>query len=278
MLTRRTSYLLLLPAAAIYGGLFVAAAVYFFMLSFWSVRSFRVVPDFTFANYVKTFTTHLGSGERTLLIAFTIATAATVLGFYYAWIIRFRAGRWAPALLFIALITLFGGYLMKIYAWKTMLGSDGAVNSALIAVGLITQPFEALLYSPAAVIITLTHFLLPFAILPIAAALRGINDAEIESARDLGAGPWPVLRDIVIPRARTGIMASFALCFLISVGDYFTPLLVGGKMAMVGQLIAPQFGTYFNWPLGSAMSFGILGVSLVVLAFVNAGLSLVGRQ
>lgn len=278
MLSRRTSYLLLLPAAAIYGGLFVAAAVYFFMLSFWSVRGFRVVPGFTLGNYVKTFTTHLGSGEKTLLIAFVIATAATVLGFYYAWIIRFRAGRWAPALLFIALITLFGGYLMKIYAWKTMLGSDGAVNSALIATGLITQPFEALIYSPTAVIITLTHFLLPFAILPMVAALRGIGDAEIESARDLGAGSWPVLRDVIIPRARTGIMASFALCFLISVGDYFTPLLVGGKMAMVGQLIAPQFGTYFNWPLGSAMSFGILAVSLVVLAAVNAGLSLVGRQ
>lgn len=278
MLSRRTSYLLLLPAAVIYGGLFVAAAVYFFMLSFWSVKSFRVVPGFTLNNYIKAFTTHLGSGETTLLIAFAIATTATVLGFYYAWIIRFRAGRWAPALLFIALITLFGGYLMKIYAWKTMLGSDGAINSALLAIGLIDRPFETLIYSPTAVIITLTHFLLPFAILPMVAALRGIADAEIESARDLGAGSWPVLRDVIIPRARTGIMASFALCFLISVGDYFTPLLVGGKMAMVGQLIAPQFGTYFNWPLGSAMSFGILAVSLAVLALVNAGLSLVGRQ
>ena len=76
MLTRRTSYLLLLPAAAIYGGLFVAAAVYFFILSFWSVRGFRVVPGFTLSNYVKTFTTHLGSGEKTLLIAFAIASSA----------------------------------------------------------------------------------------------------------------------------------------------------------------------------------------------------------
>lgn len=278
MLGRRASYLLIFPAAAIYGGLFVAAAVYFFILSFWSVKSFRVVPDFTLGNYAKTFSAHLGSGEKTLVIAFAIATAATLLGFFYAWVIRFRAGSFAPVLLFIALITLFGGYLMKIYAWKTMLGSDGAINSALIALGIIDQPFEALLYSPTAVIITLTHFLLPFAILPIVASLRGITDAEIEAARDLGASGWSVLRDVVIPRARTGLMASFALCFLISVGDYFTPLLVGGKMAMVGQLIAPQFGTYFNWPLGSAMSFSILAVSLVVLALVNGALSLVGRQ
>jgi spermidine/putrescine transport system permease protein len=277
MLSRRGSILLVLPAAVIYGGLFVAATVYFFILSFWSVKSFRVVADFTLKNYVKTFTTYLGSAEITFLIAFAIALAATVLGFYYAWLVRFRAGSWAPALLFIALITLFGGYLMKIYAWKTMLGESGAINSALMTVGLIDRPISVLLYSPVAVVITLTHFLLPFAILPIFASLRGITDAEIDSARDLGAGNGKVLKDIVIPRARPGIMAGFSLCFLISVGDYLTPQLVGGKMAMFGQLIAPQFGSFFYWPLGSAMSFSILAASLVFLALVYAVLARIGR-
>jgi len=277
MLGRRTSYLLILPAAVIYFGLFVSAALYFFVVSFWRVKSYRAVPAFTLQNYVKTFTTHLGSAETTLLIAFAIALSATLLGFYYAWLIRFRAGSWAPALLFIAMVTLFGGYLMKIYAWKTMLGGDGAINSALTALGLIDQPIRALFYSPIAVVITLTHFLLPFAILPITAALRGITDAEIESARDLGARGFEVMKDIIVPRARAGIMAGFALCFLISVGDYLTPMLVGGTMAMVGQLIAPQFGTYFNWPLGSAMSFSILSASLIILGIVYAALSRVGR-
>jgi len=277
MLSRRASYLLILPAAVIYVGLFVAAALYFFVLSFWSVKSFRVVPDFTFHNYARTVTTYLGSAELTLLIAFAIALSATVLGFYYAWLIRFRAGTWAPALLFIALVTLFGGYLMKIYAWKTMLGEDGAINSALMAAGLIDKPISALLYSPIAVIITLTHFLLPFAILPIFASLRGITDAEIDSARDLGAKGIAVMKDIIVPRARAGIMAGFSLCFLISVGDYLTPMLVGGKMAMFGQLIAPQFGTFFNWPMGAAMSFSILAVSLGLLALVYAALTRVGK-
>jgi spermidine/putrescine transport system permease protein len=278
MLGRRASYLLILPAGLIYVGLFVAASFYFFLLSFWRVRFFRVVPDFTLQNYVRTFTTHLGSAETTLLIAFAIALSATLLGFYYAWLIRFRAGSWGPALLFIALVTLFGGYLMKIYAWKTMLGGDGAINTALMALGLIRQPIEMLLYSPLAVVITLTHFLLPFAILPIFAALRGVTDAEIDSARDLGAGGYAVLTDVVVPRARAGIMAGFSLCFLISVGDYLTPMLVGGKMAMFGQLIAPQFGTFFNWPMGAAMSFSILAVSLVILGLVYAALSRIGRR
>ena len=277
MLSRRASYLLILPAAIIYVGLFVAAVLYFFVLSFWSVKSFRVVPDFTFHNYARTVTTYLGSAELTLLIAFAIALSATVLGFYYAWLIRFRAGSWAPALLFIALVTLFGGYLMKIYAWKTMLGEDGAINSALMALGLIDKPISALLYSPIAVIITLTHFLLPFAILPIFASLRGITDAEIDSARDLGAKGIAVMKDIIVPRARAGIMAGFSLCFLISVGDYLTPMLVGGKMAMFGQLIAPQFGTFFNWPMGAAMSFSILAVSLGLLVLVYAALTRVGK-
>jgi spermidine/putrescine transport system permease protein len=127
------------------------------------------------------------------------------------------------------------------------------------------------------VIITLTHFLLPFAILPIFASLRGITDAEIDSARDLGAKGIAVMKDIIVPRARAGIMAGFSLCFLISVGDYLTPMLVGGKMAMFGQLIAPQFGTFFNWPMGAAMSFSILAVSLGLLALVYAALTRVGK-
>jgi spermidine/putrescine transport system permease protein len=261
----RRSGWLLLPAFVIYGGLFVAAAGYFLLMSFWKVRLLKVVPEFTLANYGKVLTVNVGPFRYTLLLALAIASAATLLGFVYAWIIRFRAGGLAPTLLFIAMLTMFGGYLMKIYAWKTMLGSDGAINSALMAAGVVSAPIQALLYSPLAVVISLTHFLLPFTILPIFAALRGITDAEIDSARDLGAGAWRVLADIVVPRARNGITAAFALSYLLAVGDYLTAQLVGGRMAMYGQLIAPQFGTYFNWPLGSAMSFAILAASLAVV-------------
>lgn len=274
----RKSNLLLAPALVVYGGLFVAAAGYFFLMSFWKVKLFKVVPDFSLVNYSKVLAVNTGPFRTTLLLAFAIATSATILGFLYAWIIRFRAGRLGPPLLFIAMVTMFGGYLMKIYAWKTMLGGNGAINSALMELGLIDQPIEALLYSPFAVIISLTHFLLPFTILPIAAAMRGISDAEMESARDLGASGWRVLLDVTIPRSRNGIIAGFAIAYLLSIGDYLTAQLVGGKMAMYGQLIAPQFGTFFNWPLGSAMSFSILATSLVIVAAVHLLLSRIGRR
>lgn len=274
----RRSGLLLAPAFIIYGGLFVAAALYFFAMSFWTVKTFKLVPGFSLVNYQKVLTVNTGPFLTTLGIAFLIASVATLVGFLYAWIARFRAGRFSSILLFIALVTLFGGYLMKIYAWKTMLGGDGAINSALIATGIIGSPIEALLYSPAAVVISLSHFLSPFTILPAFAALRGITDAEIDSARDLGASPWRMLVDITIPRARSGIVAGFALAYLIAAGDYLTAQFVGGKMALYGQLIAPQFGTFFNWPLGAAMSFSILAASLLVIGTVSMLLSRVGRQ
>jgi spermidine/putrescine transport system permease protein len=273
----RRSGFLIAPALGVYGGLFVAAAIYFFVMSFWKVKVMKVVPDFTLQNYAKVLSVNTGPFLTTLLLALAIASFAALFGFVYAWIIRFRAGRLAEPLLFIAMVTMFGGYLMKIYAWKTMLGGDGAINSALVALGIVASPIEALLYSPVAVVVSLSHFLLPFTILPAYAALRGITDAEIESARDLGAGPLRILHDITIPRARAGIAAGFAIAYLISVGDYLTAQLVGGKMAMYGQLIAPQFGTYFNWPLGAAMSFSVLGVSLIVVALFTFLLSRIGR-
>ena len=122
--------------------------------------------------------------------------------------------------------------------------------------------------SPFAVAITLIYFLLPFAILPIYASMRGIGDIELDAARDLGAGGWRRLSDIIIPRCRPGIVAAFIICFLLTIGDYVTPILVGGKISMIGNMITPQFGQKFDWPLGAAMSFVTLAISLaVVIAF-----------
>jgi spermidine/putrescine transport system permease protein len=158
---------------------------------------------------------------------------------------------------------------MKIYAWKTILGNEGLLNSALVSLGVVDRPIAALLYSPGAVVVTLVHLVLPFAILPIYGAMRGISPIELEAARDLGARPWRVVRDVLVPRCRAGVVGAFAATFLLAAGDYVTPTLVGGKMTMIGNLIAPQFGQWFNWPLGAAMSFVMLAMALVVLALAN---------
>ena len=238
---------------------------FFVVVSFWQVEYFEMSTEPTIANYRDVFANYWRVMGFTVVLATATALLTTVLGFVFSFLARFRAGGWAQALLFIVLVTLFGGYLMKFYAWKTILGNEGVLNSALMAAGIISSPITSLLYSPQAVVVTLMHFNLPFAVLPIYASMRGISDSEVEAARDLGAGRWPVLSTVIVPRCQSGIVAAFSFVFLMVAGDYVTPLLVGGKQTMIGNLIAPQFGAQFNWPLGAAMSIVMLIAAVVII-------------
>ena len=171
MRDRGATYLLLAPAALIFGTLFILPLAYFLVISFWRVVLFKLKPDLTIANYLQVFELHLPTLLFTLGLALVIAVVTTCLGFVYAYLIRFKAGRFGPVLLFVALITLFGGYLMKIYSWMTILGITGVLNTALKALGLISEPLPWLFYNVGAVVLTLVNFLLPLAILPIYGAL-----------------------------------------------------------------------------------------------------------
>jgi len=257
------------PALAVFIVLFVAPLVYFFVVSFWTVRTLKMRPDFSIANYVETITEYGDVLANTLAVAFGIAILTTVLAFLFAFAIRFKLGRFANLFLLMTLITLFGGYLVKIYAWKSILGTDGVLNKAMLALGLIASPVNALVYSVNGVVITLTYFLLPFAVLPIYGSLRSIDDATLESARDLGAGSWATMRDVVLPQCQTGLMTAFTLSFLISVGDYVTPRFVGGGAALMGTFIENQFSFGFNWPLGSAMAFTTMFATLVLVLIMR---------
>jgi spermidine/putrescine transport system permease protein len=263
---------LLMPAALIFLGAFVAPLLYFLVISFWSVKARIMRPDLTLKNYIATWADYYDAMGSTLAIALAIGALTTLLAFGFAYAIRFKCGRFEAPLLFLALITLFGGYLVKIYAWKSILGREGILNQFLLWTGIIDEPLDALLYSVNAVVITLTYFLLPFAILPIYGNLRAIRPATIEAARDLGAGRWAVLRDIVVPQCEKGIVIAFTFAFLITAGDYVTPRFVGGGAAMMGHFIELQFSLGFNWPMGSAMAFTVMAVSLALVMLFRAGL------
>lgn len=268
------SRLLLLPAFGIFILFFVAPFIYFFVLSFWQVRLYKLSQDFSLINYAKALERYVPIYQLTFTVALAVALACVLLGILYAGVVRFKAGRWGTVLIFVPLMTLFGGYLVKIYAWKTILGINGILNGALKSIKLIDEPLTALFYSPLAVAITLVYFLLPFAILPIYASMRGIRDIELDAARDLGAGPWRRFSDIILPRCRPGVVSAFIICFLLTVGDYVTPILVGGKISMIGNMITPQFGQKFDWPLGAAMSFVTLVISVGFIAVFSMLISL----
>lgn len=274
----RSTYWLVAPSALIFCALFIAPMAYFVVVSFWQVEYFELSTEPTLANYRDVFANYWHVMGFTVVLATVTALLTTLLGFVFSFLARFRAGEWAQLLLFIVLVTLFGGYLMKIYAWKTILGNEGMLNSALLAMGIISSPITSLLYSPQAVVVTLMHFSLPFAVLPIYASMRGVSDSEVEAARDLGAGRWPILSTVIVPRCQSGIVAGFSFVFLMVAGDYVTPLLVGGKQTMVGNLIAPQFGAQFNWPLGAAMSIVMLIAAVAVIYLFRLLVALWGRQ
>ncbi|MBM3583845.1 MAG: ABC transporter permease [Alphaproteobacteria bacterium] len=266
---------MLAPAAAVFAVLFVAPFAFLFVVSFWRVKTFKLRPDFTFDNYADTFTKYLEPLVFTMAIGFAIATLTTALAFAFAYVIRFKAGRHGNALLVVTLVTLFGGYLVKIYAWKTILGTEGILNSALLALGLVREPLTIFIYNPGAVVVTLTHFLLPLAVLPIYGSLRGVRDITLEAARDLGARPARVFLDVVLPQCLPGVTAAFAFCFLIAAGDYVTPRYVGGPYtSMIGNFIEGQFSLKFDWPSGAAMAFTMLGACLACVAVSRALLGL----
>ncbi|MEX0809903.1 MAG: ABC transporter permease [Dongiaceae bacterium] len=251
-----------LPATLIFLLFFVGPFAYFAVMSFWSVSSYRISREFTFINYIDVYRDYFYSLGFTFAIALAIAVLTTVIAFAFAYLIRFRAGRWGPALLFVTLITMFGGYLVKIYAWRTILGTTGILNTGLLELGLTSEPLPWLLYNPGAVVTTLTHFLLPFSVLPIYGSLRGISDAQLAAARDLGARPIRTLLDIVLPQCELGLVVAFMLAFFIAAGDYITPRLVGGtSTAMVGNFVENQFITALNAPQSSALAVAILLIS-----------------
>lgn len=259
--------LLMAPAYAILTGLFVAPMALLFAVSFWTVRIFKLRPDFSLAAYENVLSDYSGVFVTTMMIGVATAIVCAVLGFVFAYGVRFRAGRFGDALIVTALITLFGGYLVKIYAWKAILSQDGIINSLLLRTGLVDAPIGWLIYNPGSVIVALVHFLLPFAILPIYAALRNVRDITLEAAHDLGASPAQTLVRVVLPQCRLGLFSAFAISFLSASGDYVTPMFLGGGSGtMIGQFIAQEFSTRFNWPEGAAMSFTSMGASLMILA------------
>ena len=266
---RATPLPLLLPSLAVFTFIFLAPLLYFFVVSFWRKKRFDLIPDATLSNYIKVFDDYSRPLWFTFVIALLIAVLTTVLAFCFAYVVRFKAGRYGVALLFVALITLFGGYLSKIYVWKTILGQTGILNSALILLGVIEEPIRAFLFNPVAVVITLVHFMLPLAVLPIYGSLRSIDDVPLRGARDLGASRLQVFWDIVLPQCRLGLMVAFTLTFLFAAGDWVTPKLVGGPYtSMIGTFIEFQYGSRFNQPLGSAMAFTVIAISLVIVGAV----------
>ncbi|MGF1444821.1 MAG: ABC transporter permease [Pikeienuella sp.] len=241
-------------------------------MSFWSRDGFDFDTTFTLLNYERI-------GDEPIFGAFLarsfwvsgMATVVTVLLCYpMAYYVAFHVKR--NKMLWVILMTLpfWTSYLLRVFAWKVILGYEGVVNSALLSVGLIGEPLEFLLYSQTAVIITLAHAWAAFAILPIYVSLEKIDRSLLEAAADLGDGPVRRFLRITLPLSLPGVIAATFLIFIPTTGDYITPALLGGPDgAMIGNLIQLQFGPVNNWPMGAALSIVLmLWIAAVALVFL----------
>ncbi len=201
-----------------------------------------------------------------MLMAAAIAGLATMLAYPIAYFLAFRAGSRAALYLTLLLIPFAVSYLLRVMAWKLMLGPQGGINSLLSFIGLTDEPIGLLLYSRPAVVITLVYIWIPFAALPIYAAMGRIDRSQLEAAADLGAGPWARFWRVTVPLSLPGVLATFFMVFIPTVGEYVTPALVGGPDGiMYGNIIQGFFTRSANWPLGSAMAMLMLVITLVLV-------------
>lgn len=244
----------------------------FLVYSFWDVQNYDIVSNWNIENWklIVEDEVYRDSLINTIRIAGFAAVIATVVAYLFAHAMRFHLRRWQETLLFLVIIALFSGYLVRIFAWRTLLGDKGIINEMLIKIGLIDDPLTFLLYNRIAAVIVLANFLVPLAILPIYSALQNIDEREVHAARDLGCTSGGAFRRVTLPLAWPGIAAAFALTFIIASADYLTPRLVGGvEGTMIGQTIATTFLDTFDWPAGAAVAFSALIVTLMIVTAVR---------
>ena len=243
-----------------------------FCYSFWSVSPDQnVVHQWNLANYSELArkSVYHETLLRSMWIAARVTFFALILGYPLAYYLSFRAGMRKALFYQLVIIPLWVSYLVRAYAWKTILGSDGVLNTLLQYVHVTKHPLEFLLYSPFAVVLTLTHIYTPFAFLPIYASLEHIPRNLVEASQDLGASPTQTFWRVILPLSIPGVLAGATFAFVLSLGDFLAPLLLGGPSGiMISNIVVSLFGAAYNWPLGAAISLCmlLLVVSLLFLA------------
>jgi len=248
----------------------LCAYVILFAHSFWSVRDGQIVRDFTLGNYkqIASSPLYLQVLFRSMKIAGAVTLLALLLGYPVAYYLSFHS-RHKNLLFQLVIVPLWVSYLVRAYAWKTILGSDGVLNTSLQFLHVTHEPVSALLYSPFAVVLTLTHIYTPFAFLPIFASLEHIPRNLIEASHDLGATPLQTFWRIVLPLSLPGVIAGATFAFVLSLGDFLAPILVGGPSGiMISNIVVSLFGAAYDWPLGAAISLCML-VLVVGLLFAT---------
>lgn len=263
---------LILPSMLLFGLLFVAPVVLMVVLTLREGAFGAGAETFTLRHYREFFTNvaYLRLLGRSFWLALWVALLTVALAYPLAYYLSFQAGQRKLTLLAIIIAPAWISFLLRVLSWKVLLGGSGALASLLTWLGLLRESTPVLLYSPAAVVVTLVYVWAPFVALPIFAALERIDHQLHEAAADLGANGWQTFWRVTFPLSLPGVVAGFLFVFIPTVGEYVTPTLVGGvDGVMIGNIIQDQFVRALNWPFGALMSVVLLLVVLIPLLVVG---------
>ena len=270
---RLTAWLQLLPGSTFFIAFFLVPLLGLLAMSFFRLVDFEPVADFTLANYAEVLTSsvHARLALRTVQAATIVTAIVLLISFPFAYTLNFVFRKHRQLLFFLVLVSLFGGYIVRIYAWRSILGNQGVINQGLMALSIVDEPVRELLNSMYAVGASLVNFLIPLGVLPIYAAMQNVSPGIAEAARDLGASRLRAARQIVLPLSMRGVRAAAAFVFIATLGEWVTPRLLGGtKDLLIGNRIEYYFGASLEWPAGAALAITlIVGMGVAASAIMS---------
>lgn len=255
---RRTIMGLSVPAVLLITVLLILPVGWLFALSFVSGG------ELSLANYARMleFSAYVSTFETTIVISLLVTALCIVLGYPVAYLLGQMPPRIATLGLAFVIVPFWTSILVRTYAWLVILQRQGVVNDALIGLGLIDEPLK-LAHNFTGTVIGMVHIMLPFLILPLYASVRSIDGDLMRAASSMGASPARAFRDVFLPQSMPGLIAGTLLVFILCLGFYVTPqILGGGRVIMVSMKIQQNIQVYFDWGAGSA-----LGVVLLLIVF-----------
>jgi spermidine/putrescine transport system permease protein len=265
-------YLILVPAIVWIVFLVLLPNIFLISYSLWKNEIGFIAHEWNVHNYTNLFHSEVFRTllKRTLIISLVSTTIATLIAYPLAYVVVTKFGRYKILAALLIIIPLWVSYLMRVFAWKIILGEKGILNGLLESTGLTNHPSTAFLYSTKTVILTLTYVAIPYVFLASYTSLDRIPKHYYEASGDCGASAWKTFRHVIWPLSRPGVAVGFAIGFVLTFGDYVTPAMVGGLSGtMLGSIVLQSFGTADNWPQGAAIGVTIVAAGLLVLALVS---------
>lgn len=238
------------------------------LMSVYSTNGMVIERHFNLDNYKKFFTDPLYGSIllKTFKLAIIVTAFSLAAGYPLAYLVSFKVRRGRNLLFMMSIIPLWVSYLVRLIAWRTILGNHGVLNGFLVGIGVIPHPLRIFLYNQFAMTIALVYICIPFVFIPCYTAMEKIPRNLVDAANDLGASEWRTFTSVILPLSLPGLVSGFIFSFIIPLGDYIIPQQLGGPNGMMfGNLVWSQFGFAFNWPFGAVLGLVLLAISVIIL-------------